>query len=54
MASLATLPCEVHPVADGVLVVPAILPIHIPTADLDLTVAQWIGTDPTPRVAQTA
>ena len=30
------------PIEDGVLVVPAVLPIHVPVADLKLTVADWL------------
>lgn len=41
-----TLSCDVHPVADGVLVVPAVLPIHIPEAALALTVREWLGVAP--------
>jgi hypothetical protein len=43
MTPTITLPCDVHQVADGVLVVPAVLPLHIPDAALDLTVAEWLG-----------
>lgn len=41
------LPCDVHQLADGVLVIPAVLPIHIPTTALHLTVAEWLGVPTT-------
>ncbi|MET8866515.1 hypothetical protein ABZW11_26555 [Nonomuraea sp. NPDC004580] len=43
MPPTVTLPCIVHPVADGVLVIPHVLPIHIPDTALTLTVAEWLG-----------
>ncbi|WP_431928485.1 hypothetical protein [Nonomuraea jabiensis] len=33
----------VFPVEDGVLVVPAVLPMRLSNADLKLTVADWLG-----------
>ncbi|PZG42022.1 hypothetical protein C1I98_20375 [Spongiactinospora gelatinilytica] len=36
------------PVRDGVLVVPAVLPLHVPEAALKLTVAEWLGLPTTP------
>jgi hypothetical protein len=33
----------VFPVEDGVLVVPAVLPIRVSNADLKLTVADWLA-----------
>ena len=41
-----TLPCDVLPVADGVLVIPHLLPLHIPHHALDLTVREWLGVTP--------
>lgn len=32
----------VFPVEDGVLVVPAVLPIHVPEAAMKLTVVEWL------------
>jgi hypothetical protein len=46
MPPTITLPCDVHPVADGVLVIPAVLPIHIPHDALGLTVREWLGVTP--------
>lgn len=46
MTPTTTLPCDVHPVADGVLVIPAVLPIHIPETALDLTVREWLALAP--------
>ncbi|MFD1546994.1 hypothetical protein [Nonomuraea guangzhouensis] len=46
MCDVETLPCDVHPVADGVLVVPHLLPIHIPRSAMLLTVAEWVGVTP--------
>lgn len=43
MPPTVTLPCDVLPVADGVLVIPHLLPLHIPTTALTLTVAEWLG-----------
>jgi hypothetical protein len=37
---------HVLPVCDGVLLVPAVLPIHIPAATLGLTVAEWLNLQP--------
>jgi hypothetical protein len=36
----------VFPVEDGVLVVPAVLPILVTSADLKLTVADWLRLTP--------
>lgn len=41
-----TLPGVALPVADGVLVIPAVLPLHIPATALHLTVAEWLGHPP--------
>ncbi|MEV4287374.1 hypothetical protein AB0K40_17860 [Nonomuraea bangladeshensis] len=38
-----TPPCDVLPVADGVLVIPHVLPLHIPDTALGLTVREWLG-----------
>jgi hypothetical protein len=43
MTAAANLACDVHDVGDGVLVVPAVLPIHGPAEALALTVRQWLG-----------
>lgn len=43
MTDTAVLACDLYQVADGVLVVPRILPIHIPAEALTLTVGEWIG-----------
>lgn len=40
----------VLPVHDGVLLVPAVLPIHIPTSALGLTVAEWLNLQPSREV----
>ena len=46
MPPIDTLPCDVHPVADGVLVIPHVLPVHIPATALHLTVAEWLNLTP--------
>lgn len=46
MTPADTLPCDVHHVADGVLVIPHLLPVHVPTGALHLTVAEWLGLHP--------
>jgi hypothetical protein len=33
----------VFPVEDGVLIVPAVLPIYVPEAELKLSVADWLA-----------
>ncbi|MEV4173999.1 hypothetical protein [Nonomuraea sp. NPDC049709] len=43
MTAAPTLPCDVMPVADGVLVIPHVLPLHIPATALDLTVREWLA-----------
>ncbi|WP_343951703.1 hypothetical protein [Nonomuraea longicatena] len=40
----------VFPTDDGVLVVPALLPIHVPTSAFGLTVAEWLLLDPVQEV----
>ncbi|MDP4501042.1 hypothetical protein [Nonomuraea turcica] len=42
MITAGALPCDLHPVADGVLVIPHILPIRVPAAAYTLTVAEWL------------
>lgn len=49
MALTDTLPCDVMPVADGVLVVPYVLPIHVPQGAEDLTVREWLNLSSTPQ-----
>ncbi|MFI6909638.1 hypothetical protein ACIBKY_50845 [Nonomuraea sp. NPDC050394] len=34
------------PVDDGVLVVPAVLPLHVPAAAYGMTVAEWLQLTP--------
>ncbi|HUR74436.1 MAG TPA: hypothetical protein VMZ00_09170 [Sporichthya sp.] len=46
MTDIDTLACDVHKVADGVLVIPHLLPIRVPVAALTLTVEEWIGAAP--------
>lgn len=41
-----SLPCGVHPVAGGVLIVPHVLPIFVPNDALRLSVAEWLKIDP--------
>lgn len=43
MTPTTTLPCDVLPVADGVLIVPRVLPLHIPADMLDVSVREWLG-----------
>ncbi|NUW45564.1 hypothetical protein [Nonomuraea rhodomycinica] len=43
MTDIDTLACDVHPVADGVLVIPRLLPIAIPESALGLSVREWLG-----------
>ncbi|MEV6154906.1 hypothetical protein AB0L53_31655 [Nonomuraea sp. NPDC052129] len=33
----------VYPVEDGVLIVPAVLPIHVPEGELKLSLADWLA-----------
>ncbi|MGW6499312.1 hypothetical protein [Nonomuraea angiospora] len=40
----------VFPCQDGVLLVPAVLPIHVPEAALSLTVAEWLNLQPSREV----
>lgn len=47
MTDIDTLSCDVHPVADGVLVVPHILPMFIPWSALTLPVSEWVGVTTT-------
>ncbi|GAA3172631.1 hypothetical protein [Nonomuraea roseoviolacea] len=47
MTDIDTLACDVHPVADGVLVIPHLLPIIVPDTALPMTVAEWLGVSPT-------
>lgn len=46
MPPASTLPCDLHEVADGVLVIPHLLPLHVPAGALELTVAEWLGITP--------
>ncbi|MGP3914325.1 hypothetical protein [Nonomuraea sp. 10N515B] len=46
MTAAPTLPCDVHQVADGVLVIPHVLPVHVPEIALGLTVGEWLGVAP--------
>lgn len=46
MTDTDTLACDVHQVADGVLVVPHVLPIHVPHSALSLSVGEWVGIRP--------
>lgn len=46
MCDVETLPCDVHRVADGVLVVPHVLPVFIPWSALALPVGEWVGVTP--------
>lgn len=46
MTDIDTLACDVHEVADGVLVIPHLLPIHVPWSALTLTVGEWVGVTP--------
>ncbi|MER7500463.1 hypothetical protein AB0L05_27775 [Nonomuraea pusilla] len=46
MPPIDALPCDLHRVADGVLVVPHLLPLHVPDGALTLTVAEWLGVTP--------
>ncbi|MEU5863479.1 hypothetical protein ABZ815_20080 [Nonomuraea sp. NPDC047529] len=39
----------VFPCQDGVLLVPAVLPIHVPAAALGLTVAEWLNLQPSEK-----
>lgn len=41
-----TLPCDKHPVANGHLIVPYLLPFHVPEEAEDLTVREWLGIAP--------
>lgn len=45
MTNGATLACDVYEVADGVLVIPHVLPIHVPNDVLPLTVAEWLDLE---------
>ncbi|WP_171074987.1 hypothetical protein [Nonomuraea basaltis] len=40
----------VFPCQDGVLLVPAVLPIHIPADAFGLTVAEWLNLQPSREV----
>ncbi|MBB4915105.1 hypothetical protein [Streptosporangium saharense] len=40
---------NVFPVVDGVLVVPAALPFHVPTSVYGMTVAEWLNLDRVPE-----
>lgn len=46
MSDVEQLTCDLFPVADGVLVVPAMVPFLVPAAALPLTVAEWLGVTP--------
>ncbi|WP_188188028.1 hypothetical protein [Nonomuraea sp. SYSU D8015] len=46
MSEIERLPCDLFPVADGVLVVPYTLPFLVPDKALPLTVAEWLGVTP--------
>jgi hypothetical protein len=46
MPPTITLPCDVLPVADGVLVIPHLLPLIVPDDALGLTVREWLGVTP--------
>lgn len=46
MTPTITLPADVLPVADGVLVIPHLLPLHIPHDALGLTVREWLNLTP--------
>ena len=43
MTPANTLPCDVHQVADGVLVIPHLLPLIVPADAYQMTVAEWFG-----------
>jgi hypothetical protein len=43
MTDIDTLACDVHEVADGVLVIPHVLPVFVPWSALSQTVGEWIG-----------
>lgn len=45
MTDVDTLPCDLYQVADGVLVVPHLLPFHVPAAAYGLTVKDGIGVN---------
>lgn len=40
-----TLPCDVLPVTGGVLVIPHVLPVHVPDAVHELTVREWLDLE---------
>lgn len=43
MLDAEPLPCALHPINGGTLVVPAVLPFFVPDAALTLTVEEWLG-----------
>ncbi|GAA4991345.1 hypothetical protein HD597_000083 [Nonomuraea thailandensis] len=43
MTGAEPLPCDVLPVADGVLVIPHHLLVHVPAGAYQLTVAEWLN-----------
>jgi hypothetical protein len=43
MSDIEPLVCDVLPVADGALVIPAVLPIHVPSSAYEVTVREWLG-----------
>ncbi|MFI6813289.1 hypothetical protein ACIBG7_12795 [Nonomuraea sp. NPDC050328] len=40
----------IFPTDGGLLVVPAVLPIHVPNSALGITVAEWLLLDPAQEV----
>jgi hypothetical protein len=47
MTDIDTLACDVHEVADGVLVIPHVLPVFIPRSALARPVGEWVGVTTT-------